>query len=81
MRPTNKGSLLIDGRDVNKMNLNQLRSQINTVLQNAFIIPSDTIRQNLDPRNLFSDQELNEVLHKAAFNLDEQDQSEQFNET
>ena len=58
--------LMIDGRDVSKMDLKQLRSEINVVLQNPFVVPTDTIRQNLDPRSLCSDRELELALRKAA---------------
>ena len=58
--------LMIDGRDVSKMDLKQLRSEISVVLQNPFVVPTDTIRQNLDPRSLCSDRELELALRKAA---------------
>lgn len=69
LRSANQGVLSIDDRDVCSMELSQLRSQINVVLQNAFVVPSDTLRDNLDPRRLFNDRELQDALAKAAFNL------------
>lgn len=50
------------------MDLRQLRSEINVVLQNPFVVQTDSIRDNLDPRKLFSDLELETALADAAFN-------------
>ena len=60
---------MIDDRDVSQMQLSQLRGEINVVLQNPFIVPTDSIRDNLDPRRLCSDRELEEALNKAAIQL------------
>lgn len=37
-RTANKGCLLIDDKDVSNMNLSQLRSEINVVLQHPFVV-------------------------------------------
>ncbi|WP_342422665.1 ABC transporter ATP-binding protein [Paenibacillus sp. FSL E2-0178] len=42
----NSGELLIDGRDIRKLNKNELRSQLGMVLQDAHVF-SGTIRENI----------------------------------
>ena len=66
-RTTSKGSVLIDDLDISKISLSSLRSEINMVLQQPFVLSSDTIRANLDPKLLFSDKELEKALQDAAF--------------
>ncbi len=46
----NKGSVLVDGRDVREYDLNYLRSHIATVLQDVFLF-SDTIGNNINLNN------------------------------
>jgi ABC-type multidrug transport system fused ATPase/permease subunit len=53
---------LIDGRDIRSFDLNQLRGEINVVLQQPFVSPSETIKMNLDPQNLYSDRTLEAAL-------------------
>ena len=62
-----KGKVTLDKHDVSRLKLETLRSQINVVLQHPFVVATDTIRQNLDPRGEFSDAELEQVLRDAAF--------------
>ena len=61
------------------MDLSQLRGAINVVLQHPSIIQTDTIRENLDPRSLYSDRELEAALTDSAFNLakESNDQSQE----
>ena len=66
-RVADKGKVSLDRHDVSKLKLETLRSQINVVLQHPFVVATDTIRQNLDPRGEFSDAELEQVLRDAAF--------------
>lgn len=68
-RTANKGCLLIDDLDISNMDLRTLRSEINTVLQNPFVVQTDSIRENLDPRRVFSDRELDQALINSAFYL------------
>ena len=49
------------------MDLTQLRSDMNVVLQNPFVIQTDSIKENLDPRRLFSDRDIENALTEAAF--------------
>jgi ABC-type multidrug transport system fused ATPase/permease subunit len=53
-RPT-EGKLKINGKDVREYPLKELRQRLNVVFQNPFIIESDSIRDNLDPLNLYSE--------------------------
>jgi ATP-binding cassette subfamily B protein len=46
----NKGSVLVDGRDIREYDLNNLRSHIATVLQDVFLF-SDTIGNNINLNN------------------------------
>ena len=46
----NKGSVLVDGRDIREYDLNNLRSHIATVLQDVFLF-SDTIANNINQNN------------------------------
>ena len=69
--------LKIDDRDISKLDLKQLRSEISVVLQNPFVVPTDTVRENLDPSCLCSDLELelallNAAIHKAGANPEEE---------
>ena len=57
---------MIDCNDISQVNLKILRKDINAVLQNPFVLVTDTIRQNLDPKGLFSDETLEKVLNDAA---------------
>lgn len=55
-RSANEGKVMIDGVDVSKLDLKSLRSSVNVVLQQPFILTSDSIRLNLDPLSQFTDQ-------------------------
>lgn len=65
-RQPNKGQVMLDEYDITSMDLTYLRNELNVVLQQPFVIPNDTIRQNLDPRGLQSDQYLEEALLKSS---------------
>ncbi|RSL88049.1 hypothetical protein CEP51_001928 [Fusarium floridanum] len=56
-----KGSVLIDGVDISKLRLKELRSRIHIIPQDPIFF-SGTIRSNLDPQNQYSDQEMYECL-------------------
>lgn len=51
------GSITIDGKDISKIGLHDLRSKITIMPQDPMMF-SGTIRQNLDPFNTFKDSEL-----------------------
>jgi ABC-type multidrug transport system fused ATPase/permease subunit len=56
-----QGRIFIDGLDICKMGLKTLRSRIQMIPQEPILF-SGTIRSNLDLENVFSDQELWDVL-------------------
>ncbi|KAJ4205036.1 hypothetical protein NW759_014700 [Fusarium solani] len=58
---TRKGSILIDGVDISKLRLKELRSRIHIIPQDPIFF-SGTIRSNLDPQNQYSDEEIYECL-------------------
>ena len=43
------------------------------MLQNSFVIQTDTVRENLDPRKLCSDSEIAVALANSAFSLGKND--------
>jgi len=51
------GSITIDGKDISKIGLYDLRSKITIMPQDPMMF-SGTIRQNLDPFNSFTDAQL-----------------------
>ena len=61
-RQCQEGQVLLDDKDITSYDLNHLRSEINVVLQQPFVTPSETIRKNLDPQNLYSDRILEAAL-------------------
>jgi len=52
---------------VNSYSLKELRKRLNVVFQHPFIIESDSIRDNIDPRNLYSESIVDKALKDAAF--------------
>ncbi|KAM9968283.1 hypothetical protein ACTFIW_002720 [Dictyostelium discoideum] len=59
-----KGSILIDGVDISKIGLHELRSSLGIVPQDPFIF-SGTIRLNIDPFNKYTDSEIWVALEKV----------------
>lgn len=62
------GSIVIDGRDITKMGLHELRSKMSIIPQEPVLF-TGTIRFNLDPFEAHSDAEVWEALRRA--HLDE----------
>ena len=49
-RKADAGCVRIDGQDISQLDPCSLRRKINVVLQQPFVVETDTIRDNLDPR-------------------------------
>ena len=58
---------MLDDKDLGYLDLDVLREQVNVVLQHPFVVATDTIRENLDPKGQFDDYELEKALNDAAF--------------
>ena len=56
-----KGSIKIDGQDIKSIGLHLLRKSIAYIPQSPFLI-SGSIRDNLDPFQEYSDEEINKTL-------------------
>ena len=56
-----KGTIIIDGRNISDIPLKKLRRSLSIVPQEPFLLEG-TLKTNLDPLNLYSDEEINEIL-------------------
>ncbi|XP_954730.1 ABC protein, putative [Theileria annulata] len=59
------GQVLLDGRDLQDIPKSAIRHIIGVLPQLPFVFKGWTIRRFLDPRRLFSDDEINDALHKC----------------
>ena len=55
------GKIIIDGENISEIPLKKLRRSVSIVPQEPFLLEG-TLKTNLDPLNLYSEQEINEVL-------------------
>lgn len=55
------GKIQIDGKDISKLSLEELRSNVNIILQDHFMF-AGTVRENVDPTGSHSDQQIEETL-------------------
>ena len=59
-----KGKITIDGQNIAEIPLKKLRRAISIVPQEPFLLEG-TLKTNLDPLNLYTEQEINDVLEKV----------------
>ncbi|UVC54379.1 hypothetical protein MACJ_003921 [Theileria orientalis] len=60
------GQVLLDGKDLNDIPKVVLRQIIGVLPQQPFVFKGWTVRRFLDPRRLFSDDEINQALSKCG---------------
>jgi ABC-type multidrug transport system fused ATPase/permease subunit len=65
-RQADRGRVLLDGEDISSLDLTYFRNELNVVMQQPFVIPGDTVRQNLDPKMMHTDRILEEVLLQSS---------------
>lgn len=59
------GKIILDGRDISQLSLDDLRSKITIILQDPVLF-AGTIRQNLDPLGEYGDEQLTRALGLCA---------------
>ncbi|EAN32303.1 ABC transporter family protein [Theileria parva strain Muguga] len=60
------GHVLLDGRDLQEIPKSVIRHIVGVLPQLPFVFKGWTIRRFLDPRRLFSDEQINEALNKCG---------------
>lgn len=70
-----RGSITIDGVDISKIGLADLRNRIGYLPQEPVLF-SGTIRSNLDPFNVYDEARLNDALKRSYLIASEDDQSQ-----
>jgi ABC-type multidrug transport system fused ATPase/permease subunit len=61
-----KGEIIIDGVNISKISLNKLRKSMCIIPQDPTLFES-TVRDNVDPLNQYSDQEIFQILDELEF--------------
>lgn len=56
-----EGRIMIDGRDISKLSLEELRSNVNIILQDHFMF-TGTVRENVDPTGAHTDRQIEDAL-------------------
>ena len=59
-----QGTIIIDNRNISDVPLKKLRRSISIVPHEPFLLDG-TLKTNLDPLNLYSEEEINEILEKV----------------
>jgi ATP-binding cassette subfamily C (CFTR/MRP) protein 1 len=59
------GNIVIDGLDISTLHRNTLRAQLNCIPQEPFLLPTCSIRLNLDPGSGSDDEALIQALQKV----------------
>eukprot|EP00924_Labyrinthula_sp_SR-Ha-C_P010690 maker-scaffold_49-snap-gene-1.100-mRNA-1 protein AED:0.02 eAED:0.02 QI:0/0.25/0.2/1/1/1/5/96/1383 len=59
-----KGTVIIDGVDISKVSKTKLRSSLTLIPQDPVLFVG-TLRENIDPFKLYSDEELNSAIERA----------------
>ncbi|KAJ6023717.1 ABC transporter integral membrane type 1 [Penicillium herquei] len=59
------GNIIVDGLDISTLQRNPLRAQLNCIPQEPFLLPSCSIRLNLDPDGRIDDDTLIQAVHKV----------------
>ena len=55
------GRIVIDGKDISKLSLEELRSNINIILQDHFMF-TGTVKENVDPTGAHTDIQVEKAL-------------------
>ena len=73
-----QGKIEIDGIDISELNLDDLRQSITIVPQDSFLIEG-TLRENLDPMNIYSDSEIIKYLDEFSLFKQIEDNNKRLN--
>ncbi len=67
--PDYSGTILIDGKDIRKCNLNEIQKKIGYIEQDVFLF-NTTIRENITLGGTFTDSQLQQALQDSALIMD-----------
>lgn len=66
MTEISQGRIMLDGQDISKMGTRDLRERLSIIPQDPVIF-SGTVRSNVDPLEMYTDQEVWEALERVQF--------------